>query len=272
MNARLVSRATPLALALALARIAARGPGRPQRPSEARVRCARSSCRLSSGFRFRTASSVVLVGMHEVPVVEVVLVVRAGATADPTGREGHGRHDGGAARRGGCAARTRSRSPTPIDFLGASIGAGASWDSSTVRLRVPVARLEPALALLADVALRPDFPAAELERLRKEALTDLLQARDVPGAIAARALAQAVFGPAHRYGKPMAGDAAQLASFTVAELRAFHATRYTPLASTIVVVGDVTAAVLPALEKAFGSVEGHVRRLCTARRAGVSPS
>jgi predicted Zn-dependent peptidase len=106
---------------------------------------------------------------------------------------------------------------------------------------------------MADVALRPDFPEAELGRLRKEALTDLLQARDEPGAIASYALAQAVFGPGHRYGRPQAGGAPQIASFTVAELRAFHTARYVPSAATLVVVGDVSSAVLPALEKAFGS-------------------
>ena len=34
----------------------------------------------------------------------------------------------------------------------------ADWDDSTVSLRVPVARLGDALPLMADVALRPDFP------------------------------------------------------------------------------------------------------------------
>ncbi len=251
MNARLVSRAAPLALALGLAAsplLAQADRSAPPKPGPVRPLKLPPIERLalSNGIK------VVLVGMHEVPVVEVVLVVRAGATADPTGREGLAAMtaellDEGAAGKDALALADA------IDFLGASIGAGASWDSSTVRLRVPVARLEPAMAILADVALRPDFPEAELQRLRKEALTDLLQARDVPGAIAARALAQAVFGPTQRYGKPLAGDAAQVASFTVAELRAFHATRYTPPASTLVVVGDVTAAVLPALEKAFGS-------------------
>ena len=91
-----------------------------------------------------------------------------------------------------------------VDFLGAQLDTAASWDASTVRLRVPVARLADALPVMADVALRPDFPETELERLRKEALTDLLQARDVPGRIASRALAQAVFGTAHRYGRPEA--------------------------------------------------------------------
>jgi predicted Zn-dependent peptidase len=140
-----------------------------------------------------------------------------------------------------------------VDFLGARLDTSAGWDASTVRLRVPVARLREALPLMADVALRPDFPEKDLERLRKEALTDLLQARDEPGRIASRALAEAVFGRGHRYGRPRTGDAASIASFTVAQLRAFHSARYTPDRSTLVVVGDVTAAVLSELEGAFGA-------------------
>jgi predicted Zn-dependent peptidase len=196
--------------------------------------------------------SVLLVSMHEVPVVEVTLVVRAGATSDPAGREGLAAMTADMLDEG-AAGKDALALADAIEFLGATIGSGASYDASTVTLRVAVARLEDALALMADVALRPDFPEAELRRLRKEALTDLLQARDEPGAIASRAILQAVFGPGHRYGKSRAGDAAQIASFTVADLRSFHAARYAPGAASLVVVGDVTAAVLPTLEKAFGS-------------------
>jgi zinc protease len=196
---------------------------------------------------------VVLVSMREVPVVEVVLVVRAGATADPAGREGLANMtaemlDEGASGRDALALADA------VDFLGATLETGADWDASTVSLRVPVSRLGEALPLMADVALRPDFPEKELARLRKEALTDLLQARDVPGRIASRALAEAVFGKAHRYGRPEAGDAASISGFSVADLSAFHKERYTPGAATLVVVGDVTAAsVLPLLEKAFAA-------------------
>jgi predicted Zn-dependent peptidase len=62
-----------------------------------------------------------------------------------------------------------------------------------------------------------------------------------------------VFGASHRYGRPEGGDAAQIAAFGVADLRAFHAAPYVPAASTLVVVGDVTRAVLPRLETALGS-------------------
>ncbi len=196
---------------------------------------------------------VVLVGMPEVPVVEVVLVVRAGATGDPAGREGLA-HMTAEMLDEGAGGRDALALADAVDFLGATLETGADWDASTVRLRVPVARLGEALPLMADVALRPDFPEGELVRLRKEALTDLLQARDVPGRIASRALAQAVFGKAHRYGRPEAGDAASLSGFSVADLRTFHGERYTPADATLVVVGDVTAAsVRPLLEKAFGA-------------------
>ncbi len=196
---------------------------------------------------------VVLVGMHEVPVAEMILVVRAGATADPAGCEGLASMtaemlDEGAGGRDALALADA------IDFLGATLETGADWDASTVSLRVPVARLADALPLMADVALRPDFPDKELARLRKEALTALLQARDVPGRIASRAVAEAVFGKAHRYGRPETGDATSIAAISIAGLRSFHDARYTPQAATLVVVGDVTAeSALPLLEKAFGA-------------------
>jgi zinc protease len=216
------------------------GPVRPLRlPTAERLA-------LSSGL------PVLLVPMHEVPVAEVLLVVRAGAVADPAGREGLARLTADMLDEG-AGGKDALALADAIDFLGAQLGTEASWDASIVRLRVPAARLSDALPVMADVALRPDFPESELLRLRKEALTDLLQARDVPGRIASRALAQAVFGTAHRYGRPEGGDAASIGAFTVADLHAFHAARYVPTAATLVMAGDISRDVLPLLEKAFGS-------------------
>jgi predicted Zn-dependent peptidase len=206
---------------------------------------------------------VLLVGVHEVPAVEVILVLPVGAVADPAGKDGLAAMTA-AMLDEGAGGKDALALADAIDFLGASLGAGASWDASTVRLRTAVARLPEALALMADVALRPDFPPAELERLRKEALTGLLQARDQPSAIAGRALALAVFGSDHRFGRPLGGDVAHLQAVAVEDLRAFHAARYVPEGATLVVVGDVEAAsVLPELEKAFGSWQG--------KAAGAAP-
>ena len=83
-------------------------------------------------------------------------------------------------------------------------------------------------------------------------MTRLLQARDQPGSIAARALAEAVVTRDSRLGRPQTGDAASLAALTVDEVRAFHRARYTPTHAKLVVVGDVTAEVVTTLEQAFG--------------------
>ena len=45
---------------------------------------------------------------------------------------------------------------------------------------MPAERLAPALALVAEVAREPTFPAADVERMRDERLNDLLQAKADP--------------------------------------------------------------------------------------------
>ena len=121
-----------------------------------------------------------------------------------------------------------------MEFLGANAHhAALASTQSVVRLNVPVRRLADALPLMADVALRPTFPAAELDRLRQERLTALLQARDDPqprSAPPSRASCSA-----RRTGTASAakGTDATLKAFTPAELQAFHAAHYRPGNATL---------------------------------------
>jgi zinc protease len=197
--------------------------------------------------------SVWVVEQHKVPLVQVDLVVNAGADDDPPGRFGVASLTA-AMLDEGAGMRTALQISDAVDFLGAELGATSGYDASAVRLNVPVARLAEALPIMADVALRPTFPSEELERVRQERVTALLQARDDPEALVPRALARAVFGPIHRYGTGLAGGMRAIKAFTLDDLRSFHATFYQPTNATLVVVGDVTAdAVLPLLDKAFGA-------------------
>ncbi len=113
------------------------------------------------------------------PVVQVSLVVMAGGSADPSGKFGVASLTA-AMLDEGAGNRSALEIADAIDYLGATLSTTGSFDSSAVRLWVPAARLAEALPVMADVALRPSFPAAELERLRKERLTSMLQARDDP--------------------------------------------------------------------------------------------
>ena len=193
-----------------------------------------------------------IVELHEVPVAQVTLLVRSGSAAEPQGQFGLASLTA-AMLDEGAGSRDALALADAIEFLGASLSTSSSFDASSVALHVPVARLDAALDLMADVAIRPAFPEKELERLRQERLTSLLQVRDNPGAIASVGFPYLVFGADHRYGFPSLGTEATLRSFTVQQLQRFHAEHFVPENASLIVVGDVTPdSVQPKLEAAFG--------------------
>ena len=127
----------------------------------------------------RTASAVWIVEQHEVPLAQVNLIVRSGSAADPIGKYGVGSLTA-AMLDEGAGTRSSLELADALEFLGANLSTTSSFDYSAVRLVGAGPKLSDALPLMADVALRPTFPANELDRLRKERLTALLQARDNP--------------------------------------------------------------------------------------------
>ncbi len=196
--------------------------------------------------------AVWIVEHHEVPLAQVNLLVRSGSAADPIGKYGVGNLTA-AMLDEGAGTRSALDLADAIEFLGANLSTTSAFDYSAIRMSVPVSKLGDALPLMADVALGPNFPANELDRLRTERLTGLLQARDDVAALIQIAFPRIVFGPTHRYGTSANGLPPAIESFTVEDLRSFYRAHYRPDNATVLVVGDVTpASVMPALEKAFG--------------------
>jgi predicted Zn-dependent peptidase len=126
-----------------------------------------------------------------------------------------------------------------IAFLGISLSPNSSWESSTLSLHTPTAQQDSALALFADVALRPSFPANEFDRIKKTRLTELLQLRDQGPAIANIAFPAIVYGAGHPYGLPSLGTEASVQSLTPADLHAYYQANFKPNNATLIVVGDV---------------------------------
>jgi predicted Zn-dependent peptidase len=212
-----------------------------------------------------------IVEMHEVPVVQVNLVVLSGTADDPAGKFGVASLTA-AMLTEGAGSRSALEIADAVDFLGADVSAVSAFDSSSVRLHVPVARLAEALPLMADVALRPTFPREELERQRQQRLTGIIQARDDPASIAALAFGRVLYGPG-RFGTATVGTAEDIKKFTTDDLRAFYASRFVPGNSTLIVVGDVTAdRVVPQLESAFGSWKAAAAAAAAASSPSSAPA
>src|SRR5439155_11981484 len=79
-----------------------------------------------------------LVELHDVPVVQVNLVVFSGSAGDPPGKFGVASL-ATAMLEEGAGSRSALDIADAVDFLGADLGTGSGIDSAAVRLHVPVA-------------------------------------------------------------------------------------------------------------------------------------
>ncbi|MEI7744660.1 MAG: pitrilysin family protein [Chloroflexota bacterium] len=141
--------------------------------------------------------------------------------------------------------------------LGASIHAEAGWDATSAGLDVPASHLEPALALLAEVVRRPSFPAPEIERLRDERLTDILQSKADPRRRAEEAFVSAIYAPSSPYHRPASGTKESVEALTPAQLRTVHAQAFIPSRAALVLAGDVDAGEIARIADAlFGDWSG----------------
>ena len=214
---------------------------------------------------------LLVVEHHELPIADAMLVVGTGGEADPADKPGVATLVASMLQEG-----TTTRSALEIAaqeaMLGASVSSGGGWDASRVTLHTPTAQLDSALALFADVALNPSFPPEELERLRQQRLTSLLQLRDRAPAIADRAYATILYGGDHPYGRPLGGTEAATEATTRADLERFYRTHYRPNNATLIVVGDVQPADIEArVARLFGGWQrGNVPSTTYSRPPGAS--
>ena len=185
--------------------------------------------------------TIAVVEMHKVPVVDVQVLLDAGAARDPADLPGLGTFTAlmlqqGAGTRGALDVADEAA------FLGAQLNTTATADGAAASLHVPRRRLEAALDLLADVVLRPTFSDSEVARQRELRGAQLVQQRDEPVAVANVAFPAIVYGPAHPYGHPVNGTDAATAALSRDRVAGFYRAYYRPNAARVLMVGDITLA------------------------------
>lgn len=206
-------------------------------------------------FKLSNGLPVVMMEKRGAPLVQIDLLLKTGATMDPAGKNGLASMTAAMLDQG-AGSRNALQLADAIDFLGANLAAGAGRHTSAITLNTPLSKLDSALALIADVVLRPTFAPEELNRQRKQRLTTLAQWHDQPETIASVIFNRTLYGEKHPYGLPSIGDEKSLRSFRVDDLKNFYSTYFRPNNATLIVVGEMTAnAILPKLEAAFGKWE-----------------
>ena len=196
-------------------------------------------------FKLPNGLTVLLLEQHRLPVISASLVLLAGSDRNPADKPGLAAFTADLLDEG-----TTSRSSTQladdVAMLGASLASGSTMDYSSVSLYSLTSTADAAMGLLADVVLRPAFAAAELDRVRSSRLTQLMQQRENPTALAQRVFNQALYGT-HPYGYTEVGTLPSLQGLSREDVISFWQTGYQPGNAALVVAGDITEAQLRAL-------------------------
>jgi len=200
---------------------------------------------------------VVLAERHEVPLVEMRLMVDAGYAADQFGIPGTANLALDMLDEG-TVGRSALEISGELDRLGASLGTGSNLDMSLVTLSALRENLAPSLDLFADVVLNPSFPEADFRRLKRQQMAAIQREKAQPVSMALRVFPALLYGEGHAYSNPLTGSGTEesVGRITLEELREFHETWFRPNHATLVAVGDVTMEeLLPLLEQRFAGWE-----------------
>lgn len=152
----------------------------------------------------------------------------------------------------GAGGRDASQIAEMAANMGGGLSLGVGADQVTAYTGVLSEHAANAVRLIADVLVRPDFPAAELDKVKADMLRNLSVAKSTPSGMAQEAFAGVMY-PDHPYGRFFPTQE-QVTGYTLDQVRAFHAENFGAERTRVYVVGQFDeAAVRAALEESFGN-------------------
>jgi zinc protease len=187
------------------------------------------------------------------PALVVHLSVKGGAMYDPIGKAGLASFMSRAMRRG-----TERRSFDQLNEDTENRGASAGVDAGQVVMEVGGRALKEdtdfLLDTVAELALQPSFPEAEIAKLRTLIRTGLLEMEQDTGSVAERAFRETLYPEGHPYHYRTAGFLETLDNIQRDDMAAFYNKYFRPDRATMVIVGDVEPEdILRKVDELFGN-------------------
>jgi predicted Zn-dependent peptidase len=201
------------------------------------------------------SGSVLIVDANRsVPLVHVVVASRSGSASDPRHRDGLTNLAAEWARRG-AGGRARAETDAALDALGATLEVRTEPDSTRFEGEVLARNLEPFLALLADVIVRPTFAPAEFARTRREIEGQIEEQRNEDRELAERFFTRNLYSD-HPYGHPADGTRAGLEGSRAEDAAAHFRRHFGGRNLIFALAGDVDPETVgPMLAKTFKGLD-----------------
>ncbi len=232
----------------------ARGAAIPDRPEKLSFPPLQYEAPNPADFRVTLKSGPVayVASDRELPLVNIVVLVRTGSHVEPKGKAGLSGLTGYLLTRGGTKSKTAEELEERLAFLAAQLGSGVSEVQGSVSLNLLSKDLDEGLDILREALTAPRFQEDKLALLKQQTLQAMKQRNDDSAEIEGRERKFLAYGE-----KFFANDydtEATLNAITREDLQAFHQKWFHPANFVIAASGDFDRAeMLQKLEKLFAN-------------------
>jgi zinc protease len=210
--------------------------------------------------------TIYLVERHNLPLVAATLYTVSGSELNPLEKPGLSSFTANMLTEG-TATRPALKFANDTDQIGASISSEAGYSSGSLTLSALSWNAGAGLDLLSDAALHPAFDGQEVDRIRNQRVTAVLQENDEPFTLALRTSNQLVF-PNSPYGFSVIGTEASNKAISKDDLTTFWKQGYVPSNAVLAIAGDLNLAQAKELaNKYFGGWSGTA----TSGKAPATP-
>ncbi|MEO8130470.1 MAG: pitrilysin family protein, partial [Bryobacteraceae bacterium] len=201
--------------------------------------------------KLATGGTAYLVEDHELPLINISVLVRTGKYLEPFTKAGLSSLVGSQMRAGG----TKSKPPAVFDeeaaFLAAQIGVGIGDTEGQAQVNCLARTLDSCLALFFDMLQNPGFAEDRLKLAKSQALQGMQRRNDNTAEIEGREFARLIRG---EFFTTAPATKASIESITREDLIAFHDKYFYPANFTFAVSGDFkTKDILAKLDKAMSN-------------------
>ncbi len=148
----------------------------------------------------------------------------------------------------GTISKSKAEIDEAVDFMGATLNTGSNGIFAASLKK----HTENLMAIASDVLLKPSFPKAEFEKIKKQTLSGLAASKEDPNAIASNVSTVIRNGKDHPYGEIPTEESIE--KITLSKTKEYYNKYFKPNIGYLIIVGDITAAeARPLAEKYFGS-------------------
>jgi len=181
----------------------------------------------------------------ELPLIDLTLLVKAGAVDLPAAKAGLTDILSGALISGGSATHPPSELAMLLDENGIQVSVAIDEEQAAVRMTLLRDDWRRGLSLLREILLAPGFDAQVLEAVKQQAMAAIQRQGDDAQAVAARESMIWHFS-GHPYGRDPLAALDTIPSITPADMKEFLERFFVPANTTVAVSGDIEKAAVDA--------------------------